>query len=137
MDETLNGGCLCGAIRYRVTVKPVDAGYCHCRVCQQASGAPSVAWASVPRAAFAYTAGAPKIFSSSSAGRREFCPQCGTQLVFYSTEHPQWLDVTVASLDQPQACPPAYHIWTDSKIPWLATDDQLPQFADGGPDGQA
>ncbi|WP_119460186.1 GFA family protein [Rhodospirillaceae bacterium SYSU D60014] len=41
-----DGGCLCGAIRYRVSTPPLQAGYCHCRLCQRSTGAPVLSWAS-------------------------------------------------------------------------------------------
>lgn len=41
---TYEGGCRCGAIRYRITGEPLSAGFCHCRMCQRAAGAPVVAW---------------------------------------------------------------------------------------------
>ena len=44
MSDAHTGGCLCGAIRYRITGAPVEALYCHCRMCRRAHGAPVVAW---------------------------------------------------------------------------------------------
>ena len=44
MTVVHTGGCFCGAVRYRVEGPPLDAGYCHCRMCQRANGAPAVAW---------------------------------------------------------------------------------------------
>ena len=40
MFEPLEGGCLCGRVRYRVMAAPLDGAYCHCRMCQKSSGAP-------------------------------------------------------------------------------------------------
>lgn len=51
-----DGGCLCGKLRFRVTAAPLDAGYCHCRMCQRNSGAPVVAWVTFPAASWFYTA---------------------------------------------------------------------------------
>jgi len=65
-----DGGCLCGALRYRLDAAPLDTGYCHCTRCRQSTGAPVLAWASIPVAAFAYTKGQPAIYHSSSWGRR-------------------------------------------------------------------
>jgi hypothetical protein len=36
----ISGGCLCGAVRFQVTTEPLDAYYCHCRMCQRTGGAP-------------------------------------------------------------------------------------------------
>ena len=73
MGEIFTGGCLCGAVRYRITAAPVEALYCHCRMCQRAHGAPVIAWLTVPLDSFAVTAGNPAAYPSSqlrSARRR-------------------------------------------------------------------
>ena len=129
----IDGGCLCGAVRYRIDGAPVDAGFCHCRLCQRSTGAPVTAWLTVARGGFSYTKGRAASFASSLAARREFCTDCGTQLVFREADS-ELLDVTVASLDDPTAVEPEYHIWAASRIRWLHLDDSLPVYADAGPD---
>jgi len=134
MADALNGSCLCGAITYRVTLPLVDAGYCHCRLCQRSSGAPVLAWLTVPVAGFAYTQGRPADFRSSAHSQREFCGACGTQLAFRRLAAPTTVDVTLASLNDPAAVAPEYHIWRASRIPWFETTDTLPRHDDAGPD---
>jgi hypothetical protein len=133
MKLPLEGGCLCGAVRYRIAAKPDHAGYCHCRMCQRATGAPVVAWLTVTRDAFAWTTGEPAVYRSSASAERLFCGACGTQLVFRDIAEPDELDVTLASLDDPAAVPPSHHIWTSSRIPWFDTADDLPRFPERGP----
>lgn len=130
------GGCLCGAIRYRLTGEPASegAGYCHCRKCQRSTGAPVVAWATFHREQLMLLQGKPTAYHSSPKAVREFCSNCGTQLFFSYTEGPNNIDITIASLDQPESMPPAYHIWTSSQQPWLVIDDKLPRFEDDGED---
>ncbi len=132
MEQT--GGCLCGYLRYRLSAEPIDAGFCHCRACQKSAGAPVLAWLTLPRQAFAYTAGEAAVYASSPHGQRAFCPRCGSQLLFQSDHLPDTLDVTLASLDHPEAILPQYHIWTASQIAWLHLADTLPRYADAGPD---
>lgn len=132
--EILSGGCLCGAIRYHLDGMPIDAGYCHCRFCQRANGAPVVAWATFVHDAFHLDSGMPAVFASSTLAERGFCSRCGTQIFFRKRDNPQRIDITVASLDDPAALPPQYHIWTMSRISWLRIDDDLPHHRDGGPD---
>ena len=114
MKLPLEGGCLCGTVRYRVSAEPDDGGYCHCRICQRSTGAPVVAWLTVASDAFAWTKGAPTAYRSSQEAERLFCPACGTQLVFREPAEPHLLDVTLASLDDPEAVRPDHHIWTES-----------------------
>ncbi|MCC6208517.1 MAG: GFA family protein [Gammaproteobacteria bacterium] len=128
------GGCLCGGIRYRIEGVGIDAGYCHCRLCQRSAGAPVLAWMTVPVAAFSYIAGAPSIYRSSPHSQREFCARCGTQLAFRRLQNARTVDVTLASLDNPAGVIPEYHIWCASRIPWFDTRDALPRHQDAGPD---
>jgi hypothetical protein len=134
MEKPREGGCLCGEIRYRVSGEIIDAGYCHCRICQRATGAPVVAWLTVPVGSFSYLRGTPSVYRSSAQSQREFCGGCGTQLVFRRSEGPVTLDVTIASLDDPSLIRPEYHIWRESRIRWFETADTLPRHDDAGPD---
>lgn len=129
----LDGGCLCGAVRYRIDGNLIDSGYCHCRMCQRASSAPVVAWMTVKAASFRYVTGEVRAHRSSAKAKREFCAACGAQLVFRADGKDN-IDITSASLDTPQAVPPQYHIWRKSRIAWFETTDSLPRHDDNGPD---
>jgi hypothetical protein len=125
------GGCACGQVRYELRSEPSDTGYCHCRICQRVSGAPVLVFTSVPVTDFVVTSGAEVVrsYPSTSAGWRQFCSVCGTQLAMQVTHEPATIDVTVASLDEPATVPPTYHIFEASRIPWFATADTLPRHA--------
>ncbi|MEX0696941.1 MAG: GFA family protein [Dongiaceae bacterium] len=125
--SSYSGGCLCGAVRYRAEGPPRSVVYCHCRMCQRAAGAPVVPWATFPAAGFAVSAGDIAEFASSPGARRGFCKRCGTPLTFREIAEPDWIDITVASLDDPAALPPQDHIWTESSVSWLRIDDDLPR----------
>jgi hypothetical protein len=130
----IQGGCLCGALRYAPHASPLNAGYCHCRLCQRSSGAPVLAWVSFPADRFAYLTGEPKIFHSSPRGHREFCGSCGTQIAYRDAEPAATVDVNLATLDDPASVEPRCHIWTASRISWFDTADSLPRHAEGEPD---
>src|ERR1700758_1732708 len=106
MDEILTGGCLCSQVRYRITAAPVEALYCHCRMCQRAHGAPVIAWLTVPLANFEVTAGKPADYSSSAEAVRHFCGGCGSPLTWREAENPRLFDVSIATLDTPEAVEP-------------------------------
>lgn len=130
MNEHISeGGCLCGAVRYRIAAAPRARTLCHCESCRSASGAPSVAWVIFPTQGFAYTAGEPKRFRSSPHIERSFCGDCGTPLVYRSDRRPDVVDVQTATLDDPDAFPPEREIWTGEKLAWEVVNPALRQFA--------
>lgn len=128
------GGCLCGAVRYRVTSAPFDSGYCHCRMCQKAAGAPVLVFATVLSADFEVIRGAPRRRRSSDIAERWFCGDCGSQIAMRMDASPQLIEFTVASMDDPAAAPPGFHIWTESRVPWFTIADGLPRFESSRPD---
>jgi hypothetical protein len=130
----LEGGCACGAVRYRLASPPFDAGYCHCRICRLTSGAPMMAFATVPRADFVMLRGEPARRASSAFGERWFCRDCGTPLAMLVTHQPDTIDFPIATLDDPSSLPPAFHIWRQSRIAWFDTADALPRHARFRPD---
>jgi hypothetical protein len=124
------GGCLCGRVRYRATGTPAQPSHCHCELCRRASGAAFVSWATFRAEDFAFVAGTPKRYDSSAIAYRQFCPDCGTQLTFHAHRSPDGVDVTLASLDRPDAIVPRDHIWTSRQIAWIRLADGLPRFAE-------
>ena len=133
MFEPLEGGCLCGAVRYRVTKAPLDSGYCHCQMCQKTSGAPLQASAEFPADGFLITRGEPKAYRSSPGAVRHFCPDCGSQLTFRAAVNPSFVSVNLPTLDRPAALSPRMHIWCESRLPWFEVADDLPRYEREGP----
>jgi hypothetical protein len=131
MTQTLEGGCLCGAIRYRLSGTIEDSAYCHCRTCQRQSGAPVVAWFAIAPGALAYTKGKPKGYRASTRATREFCGDCETYLLFREDDATASLGVNTATLDDPAQVPPTFHIWYESHVPWFDTADTFPRHAKG------
>lgn len=139
MDEdhqTYDGGCLCGAVRYRLEQAPETSMVCHCRSCRRQSGAPVMAWVTVETMAFHYVSGAATQLASSPGVTREFCPQCGTPLTWRHADDGDWLDVTTCSLDDPDAFPPTHHCWLSHDLSWVKFDDGLPAFPRSRKDGR-
>lgn len=139
--QPLEGGCLCGAVRYRVS-EVFDSGLCHCRTCQRQTGSAALAWAMVPVSAFELLAGAPASYRHSGEGVRRFCGTCGVHLYFefapdvvlYSGAPglPPLVTVNIGTLDDPGALPPRIHEWHESAVSWFETDDVLPRIPRGG-----
>jgi hypothetical protein len=106
----------------------LDSGYCHCRMCQRNSGSPVIAYATFPVEAFAWTQGTPGVYASSPGARRQFCRACGSYMAFQRDDLPHEISVNVGALDDPAAFPPRSHIFTESRVPWLHIDDDLPRL---------
>ncbi len=125
----LEGGCLCGAIRYELTSDPFDCGWCHCRTCQLNSGAPAMVFSSVAVHHFVWTKGAEKVKSvpSSDFGIRRFCSECGTPFLMQVDHQPETVDFSVATLDEPEAVAPGFHIFWSSRVHWFEPSDRLPR----------
>ena len=128
------GGCLCGAVRYRFAGEPTASFYCHCRMCQRAAGAPVVVWVTVPTAAYAWTGVQPTRYRSSDKAERLFCPGCGTPVAAQALAEPDRLDLATATLDEPAGVAPERHDWVSSRLPWFETTDHLPRHPGGSRD---
>ena len=120
----LTGGCQCGAVRYALTAMPTESSVCHCRMCQRAGGGPYMAFTGVRRSEVAWQ-GEPKWFASSTIGERGFCAACGTPLT-YRLHGRDRISVTIGSLDDPDAVPPAGQNGIESKLAWADGVPGLP-----------
>lgn len=127
MSEQHTGGCHCGQLRYAFNAPLQDIAHCHCSICRRTSGGIVTTWLTVPAARFRWTQGAPTAYLSAPGCVRYFCGRCGCQLTLHTQLSPDSLDITVASLDQPERAPAARHIWVKSRLPWLRLDPQLPE----------
>jgi hypothetical protein len=129
----LKGGCLCGAVRYKLAGPAFDCGSCHCRSCRKASSAPELPFAQFALSDFEITRGWPAQYHSSPGVTRSFCRHCGSPLTYRHAKHPDRLDIMTCSLDDPDVLPPSYHVWTSHGPRWAVADDRLPGFETARP----
>lgn len=131
----IEGGCFCGALRYRATAAPRHSMVCHCRSCRGVSGAPMLGWVTFGIDAVEFVRGTPALLHSSPGVERQFCRDCGTPLTWRNPRRsPGEIDITTCSLDEPDAYPPTHHSWVSHDVAWLRLGDGLPQYA-STPDG--
>ncbi|WP_159816658.1 GFA family protein [Cyanobium sp. Copco_Reservoir_LC18] len=80
--RAFEGGCLCGAIRFRATGAPVKPHTCSCAICRRHSGALTLSWVEFPAASVAWIGpgGRPATWRSSAFSSRAFCSTCGTTI---------------------------------------------------------
>ncbi|WP_347093278.1 GFA family protein [Sphingomonas parapaucimobilis] len=127
----IEGGCLCGACRYRTNAAPLNVRVCHCHRCQKATGAAFYARVMMPLAGLAVD-GPVGWVSADSGIRRGFCTKCGTTL-FSERRSAGTIGLSMGSLDRPELFEPTEHIWTSSKQAWLILNDGRPQYPEGPP----
>ena len=122
---SVEGGCTCRAVRYRMTAPPLIVHCCHCRWCQRETGASFALNALVEADRVQLLQGAPEaIMTSSFSGKGQKitrCPQC--RIAVWSNYAMAVGDkvrfVRVGTLDDPDRLPPDIHIFTESKQPWV------------------
>jgi hypothetical protein len=126
-EKVSDGGCLCAKVRYSVSERPQISAICHCVSCRRASGAQSVAWLTFAIEGFSFVTGDPARYRSSAKVSRTFCGQCGTTLTYQHDDELDFIDVTAASLDDPEEFPPTHHVWMEDAISWDTANDGLPR----------
>ena len=130
------GGCLCGAVRFRIDFPTRFCVHCHCRMCQRAHGAGFVTWTGVPRTQFAFVSGGDRLgtYKSSDHGVRSFCGNCGSTLFCESNREPDIVYVVIANLDEGLDRAPQAHVYFSDRASWLDPADELPRL--GGASGR-
>ncbi len=132
MSYPTDGGCLCGAIRYRLSAAPMASMHCHCNNCRKASGAAMLTWVTVAADAVELVRGQPRRYgyvSEHYAGEVErwFCGSCGSQLAWHQVGS-DTIDLTAGSLDDADRIEPGHHVFVRSRVRWLHGVDDLPAF---------
>lgn len=132
MARILEGGCACGAVRYRLTREPMFVHCCHCHDCQRQTGSAFVLNALIETDEIAVLAGqpAPVGVPTDSGGPHDIyrCTVCQTALWSDYGGRAALRFVRVGTLDAPDALPPDVHIFTRSKLPWVGLPADVPAF---------
>lgn len=128
---TLDGGCDCRAVRYRMTSKPLIVHCCHCRWCQRETGASFALNAVIEADRVLLRQGEPAVVvtpSSSGKGQKiARCTRCWIALwSTYAGAGDALRFVRVGTLDDPDQLPPDIHIYTASKQPWVVLPPGAP-----------
>jgi hypothetical protein len=128
-DDIHEGGCLCGAVSYRITGAALWVAHCHCRSCRRQTGSVLASFVGVLKPQFAILRGSPRRRESSPGVWRRHCAECGTPLTYESERVDDETHVFLGSLDEPGAFRPQRHVFTEEAVPWLKLDDGLPRHA--------
>ena len=129
------GACLCGAVRFEVQLPTLFCAHCHCTMCQRNHGAGFVTWIGVPPAQLEVVEGGDRVVRhrSSEHGSRSFCGECGSSLFCDNADHPERVDIVLASLQGPIDRDPQLHVYYSDRADWVQVNDSLPKL--GGKTG--
>jgi hypothetical protein len=132
-SKTLQGGCGCGAVRYRLNDQPFIVHNCHCHLCQRQTGTGSAVNAFIETDRLELLSGelAEREFSTGSGGTQVVvrCAECGTPVwSFYPRLGRKVAAVRVGSLDDPNATPPDVAIYVADKPDWAPLPEGIPAF---------
>jgi hypothetical protein len=125
--KEFTGGCLCGAVRYRLTGEPVVSRVCWCRDCQRiaSNGTVNVIFPTSSIDIRGTPSEHSHVAESGNDVRRRFCPACGSHLFADSTGRPGLTVVRVGTLDDPSSIIPTSNIWAASAPAWACLDSEL------------
>jgi hypothetical protein len=125
------GGCSCGAVRYRLASEPMFVHCCHCLNCQRQTGSAFVINLLIEADRVELLAVEPEAVDvpreDGSAQRIYRCPDCRVA-VFSEYGGPAVKFVRGGTLDQPASVAPDVHIYTRSKLPWVTLPESVPAF---------
>ncbi|KAI8074388.1 Mss4-like protein [Gongronella butleri] len=135
MPEPVRGGCVCGRYRYTIheDAATMAARHCHCQLCRRASGATHLTCLEVPTVSYHVDdnedAAPLQSYATSKHAKRAFCPTCGSTVTFEYLEKPEFIYISVGTLDHPEHVRPNGHIFVQGGI--LPLDLNLPQYEQG------
>jgi hypothetical protein len=131
----ITGGCLCKAVRYRITASPIVTRMCWCRVCQYLAAGNATVNTCFPSNAITVEGQLTDyslIADSGNVMHRRFCAKCGTQMFSEAEARPHLIFVRAGTLDDPEVAKPSATIWVSAAPTWACIDDDLPRV-DGQP----
>lgn len=127
----MSGGCLCGAVRYKITAAPIVTRACWCRLCQFIGAGSNTVNVCFPSDAIEIAGELRDFASIADSGNRmhrRFCPVCGVHLFSEAEERPHLIFVRAGTLDDRELVRPAATIWTAEAPSWACIDDRIPRL---------
>ena len=122
-----HGGCLCGAVRYRLDARPLAVNACHCDDCKKLSGATNLLMLMAERTAFVHESGDTDRYTKRADSGREVdifrCTNCGTRLWHEPRSAPNYTFIAVGTLDDQSWTIPTSHIWVEKASPGVSFED--------------
>ncbi len=119
-QSPLQGGCLCGAVRFELTAPLLSAGYCHCTRCQRRTGTGSSANGRVPQHGFALLQGEDVLatFTPPQGKPKLFCSHCGSAVFSGDPLCDEQVAIRLGTLDGDPGIRPSHRQFVASAAPW-------------------
>jgi hypothetical protein len=127
----LEGGCLCGAVRFSGEAEPVLQVKCHCTDCRRTAGSGHAAMIGVPEGSISFSGRITNFRSRADSGRqitRGFCSTCGSGICAQPEAAAGLVFVRASALDDPDQFTPQMAVWTASATSWDAMTAGIPSF---------
>lgn len=142
MSEIREGGCLCGAIRYRVRGKPQRVTACHCTFCQRRTGGALSIHVWFDEKDITLLGNEPATYEQRSDEsnyylRLHFCSRCATTVMLTLEKRPNFRLITGGTLDNPKGVEVDFHVWRRSAQPWVHLPSDATAFEGASPAGAA
>ena len=136
MSDAIKGGCQCGAVRYEISEPLHNVSHCHCSMCRKQHGALFVSFGTTAVTHLSVDGeDSLSSYESSASLTRQFCSNCGGQVLIRAEDNPDNVFVALGSLDAGQS--PGHtggerHIFWESKVSWYDPSDDLPKMTGYG-----
>jgi len=121
----IEGGCLCGKVRYSGEAEPIFAGVCHCTNCQKGTGTAFNTVVAVPKPTVSLSGAVSTYEGRGDTGNavyKMFCPECGSPVAEEAAVMADVIMIPVGTLDDPGQVKPAMQIYCDSAQPWAVLE---------------
>jgi hypothetical protein len=136
MAQTLTGGCLCGAVRYKVTADMIFSGKCYCEDCRKTSSSGHGSVYAVPEQSVSITGKLTEYKKKGGSGQpitRRFCPVCGSRISATPEVMPGVMLITASTLDDPSQFTSQMSIYTSRAPAWDRPPADSPMFPEMPP----
>ena len=136
MAQTLTGGCLCGAVRYKVSGDQIFSGRCYCNDCRKTSGTGHNAVFAVAEQAVSITGKLTNYTKPGGSGQpftRRFCPVCGSRIAGVGPALPGMVLITASTLDDPEKFVSQMSVFASRAPSWDRPPPGTPSFPEMPP----
>jgi hypothetical protein len=133
----IEGGCLCGNVRYSSVAEPIMTAVCHCKHCQKQTGSAFSPLVAVSKGTLDMDRTLLSTFEdvgeSGQSVKRNFCGKCGSPITSDLAAMPDLEWIKAGTLDDTSWVNPAVHVWCDSAQSWTTMSESSAKFAKNPP----